>query len=191
MITSVFKNIAFVCFLLFTSTMSDAQPSADDSLKNYIYSNAKQNPYDFPIGNLIVHDEKGNVIFDQTKGVANIDLYEKYTAMAHDLYVNKQYYPSRKLYERALIVNIGKAKVKDRYDLAKCYMSLNMPDSAFSQLITIAEKRKYYNVYEINAEPSFQPLKTDPRWKRVQDGVSKNNQEIEKGLHNELPQIKN
>jgi hypothetical protein len=89
-----------------------------------------------------------------------------------------------------LIVNLGKAKVKDRYDLAKCYMSLNMPYSAFSQLITIAEKSKYYNVYEINAEPLFQSLKTDPRWKRVQDGVSKNNQEIEKGLNNELPQIR-
>jgi hypothetical protein len=175
---------------MFSSIMSEAQPSADDSLKNYIYSNTKQNPYDFTKGNLIVHDEKGNVIFDQTKGVANIDLYEKYTAMAHDLNRKKQYYPSRKLYERALIVNLGKAKVKDRYDLAKCYMSLNMPYSAFSQLITIAEKSKYYNVYEINAEPLFQSLKTDPRWKRVQDGVSKNNQEIEKGLNNELPQIR-
>lgn len=164
------------------------QSQIDDTLKNYLYTKKQGTIYDAVVnGHLILKDEKGKVLFNEVDGVPNLDLYNDFSNLAYELFKDGKFYGATKLYEKALVVNIGKARVKDRYVLARSYAKIGKVDAAINQLEIIAEKSKYYNYEEIIREKDFSSLQTHEKWSKIIKQIQKNQKNIEQELNNQLP----
>lgn len=164
--------------LVFSQTKKDSVPAVS-------FSNFPNNP-NVSNGNLILKDQDGNVIFDQSKNVANLELYEKFSRMGDELLSKRDFFKAMKMYETALVVNLDVAKVKHRLNLAKCYCAIGKNDSAFKQLFWIAEKSHYYFINELETEPLFEKLKDDDRWGILLELIKANKERADRRLNKDL-----
>lgn len=183
------RLILISCILsLIYCTTGYSQDNHDDTLKNYLYTKKQGSIYDAYVnGKLVITDENGKVIFNEDDGIPNMELFNEYVNLAANLFKNGKYYASSKLYEKAIVVNIGKARVIDRYTLARCYAKIGKQDAALTQLEIIAEKSRYYNYEELNRESDFTILHTYEKWQKIVKLVQQNQHNIEGQLNQQLP----
>ena len=102
-------------------------------------------------------------------------------------YKKKQFSKAIDLYTTAFIKNNDLGLVKHRYNLACCYAMINKYDSSFLQLFRIAEKGKYFNYSEIEAESCFKPLQGDRRWTKLIEIVRGNARKLEDEMNSKIP----
>ena len=183
------KIIILGIFLQFVfANFGYAQAQQEDTLKNYLYTKKQGSIYDAYVNNkLVIKDEKGNILFDEAEGKPNLELYNEYVNLGANLFKDGKFYGASKLYEKAIRVNIGKARVIDRYTLARCYTKLGKLDSALLQLETIAEKSRYYNYAELSGEKDFDSLHQHEKWSKILKLVQQNQRNIEGQLNQQLP----
>ena len=110
------------------------------------------------------------------------DTYKAYAQLANEYYDKKDYANASAFYSMAFYTMHDKGIPDDRYRAAIAYSSLNQFDSAFKNLIRLAEKTEFLNCETTEAQPEFQKLKSDPRWTRVRNSTCGTNYELHKVL---------
>jgi hypothetical protein len=112
----------------------------------------------------------------ETGGYAQtvVSKYISTTTAADSLFARKDYRAAVHLYDQAFKANNGLGKIGHRYKAAACYAQLNMADSAFSQLNTIAGKGKFSHYDMTAGDSSFEPLHNDPRWATLLNKILEN-----------------
>lgn len=117
---------------------------------------------------------------------------EKYTLLiktATNLYESKDYLKSGEKYSEAFVAFGGKGMVNDRYNAACSWALANQLDSAFVQLLKIAENGNYTNYGHITKDTDLNSLHGDKRWTRVIEIVKANKDKAEAGLDKSLVEI--
>jgi len=117
---------------------------------------------------------------------------EKYTLLiktATNLYESKDYLKSGEKYSEAFVALGGKGMVNDRYNAACSWALANQLDSAFVQLLKIAENGNYTNYGHITKDTDLNSLHGDKRWTRVIEIVKANKDKAEAGLDKSLVEI--
>jgi len=95
--------------------------------------------------------------------------YRDYVARAKDYFISKDYKNSAAFYSMAFTSFGDKGFGEDRYNAAIAYSQLNIADSAFKNLLRLAEKTDFLECKKIEAQQEFGVLKKDKRWQRVKE----------------------
>lgn len=117
---------------------------------------------------------------------------EKYSELiktAWSLYESKDYLKSGEKYSEAFVALGEKAMVNDRYNAACSWALANQPDSAFVQLVKIAENGNYTNYGHITTDTDLNSLHNDERWSTVIEIVKANQEKEEAKLDKPLVKI--
>lgn len=93
--------------------------------------------------------------------------YEELIKTAFALYEQKDYKGSAETYSKAFETKGWKGYQGDRYNAACSWALAGVADSAFFQLIRIAEKMNYTNLGHISKDSDLNSLHTDKRWGEV------------------------
>lgn len=92
-------------------------------------------------------------------------------------------------YTRAFNTIGGKGIPIDRYNAAQAWAQCNYPDSAFENLVRIAEKTSYANYYHITHDSALNILHKDKRWQPLLDTIRQNKQRLEYGYSSDINQL--
>lgn len=169
--------ISPLLLLLFSySTLAQKREKADTTvvLQNDNYANFRHSGTAPSPDITIPYESAGN----NGKPVLIAFDYKKITALADSNFNKKQYNAAIGLYTTAFKKNNDLGLVKHRYNLACCYAMTSNADSAFIQLFRIAEKGKYFNYAEIEADLCFKALHTSNKWKSLMAIIQKNAQQL-------------
>jgi len=119
---------------------------------------------------------------------SNAQDYAALVAKGDSLYQTKDFLQSAQAYNEAFRVNGDKGAVNARYNAACSWALAGQPDSAFVQLVRIAEKGNYTNYKHITTDADLNSLHQDPRWKKVTEWVAQNKEKAEANLNKPLVQ---
>ena len=111
--------------------------------------------------------------------------YPELIKKANAFYDGKEYRQSAETYSSAFASNGNKGRVNDRYNAACSWALAGNIDSAFSQLIRIANAH-YTDYNHLTTDPDLESLHTDARWKDVCSQVKQNKEKDEAGLDQHL-----
>jgi hypothetical protein len=105
--------------------------------------------------------------------------YDSLVNQAFGFYEIKEYKASAEKYAEAFAAFGGKAYPADRYNAACSWALAGTPDSAFVQLLKIANDGSYANLDHITSDSDLNSLHKDKRWKKVIRQVTANKQKEE------------
>src|SRR2546428_4005297 len=107
------------------------------------------------------------------------ELYTQLTVQADSLFKIKDFARSSRAFTWAFRVNGWRGSITDRYKAA-CSWSMNKnADSAFYQLIKIAEVGYFSDLEQLTAEPWLTPIHLDARWPMLLETVKLNKTRLE------------
>ncbi len=116
-------------------------------------------------------------------------LYDQLISEAWKLYESQSYQASANKYMEAFVAFDNKGFINDRYNAACSWALAGNVDSAFVQLLKIAQGGHYTNLSHIRTDTDLNSLHDDPRWKEVIEAVTLNKEKSEIGLDKELVAI--
>lgn len=105
--------------------------------------------------------------------------YDELVREAFALYEKKEFAASAARYSAAFASLGWKGQSNDRYNAACSWALAGRPDSAFFNLLRIAEKMDYANVAHITGDADLNALHTDDRWTALIDLIRANKERIE------------
>jgi hypothetical protein len=105
---------------------------------------------------------------------AQSEVYSSHITQAEAFYNKGAYAAAAGAYSEAFRSFGWKGYKQDRYNAAKAWAQAGTPDSAFFNLIRLAEKMSYDNLQELNSEPAFNSLKPLPQWQKLNEMVRAN-----------------
>ncbi len=186
------NKILFIILFLFAHNLYSQPNTKNDTtvvLKTDNYSNFKTPEQAYPYSGTFDIDSGG---LKKGEGPGKLKMvssdYDETIKQADKLFRKKQFQKAADLYILAFKVNNDLGQVKHRYNAGCCFAMLNKADSAFYQLYRIAEKGKYFNYREIEAEKYFKPLHDDKRWLPLIEIVKSNGKKLEDELNSKTPQ---
>ncbi|MBK7465379.1 MAG: hypothetical protein IPJ43_00435 [Saprospiraceae bacterium] len=115
--------------------------------------------------------------------------YSYLVKIADSLYNAKDYKTSAYNYSEAFKANGWKALPNDRYNAACSWALAGIPDSAFFQLVQIANYSNYTNYGHITTDPDLNSLHNDDRWKVLLEKIKQNKDKAEVNLNKPLVAI--
>jgi uncharacterized protein YxeA len=174
MIKTIISLLLFVLSSLCAYTQQETKKDTTLVLKNDDYSNFRRSNK-MPSQAITIPYDTTN---QNSKPVLIAFDYKKMANLADSNYKKKQFRTAIDLYTTAFKKNNDLGLVRHRYNLACCYVMTKNLDSAFIQLFRIAEKGKYFNYSEIEAEPCFKTLQSDSRWTKLIGVIKKNAQDL-------------
>lgn len=118
-----------------------------------------------------------NLIFSQVS-----DTYQAYAKLANEYFEKKDYVNAAAFYSMAFYTMHDRGIPSDRYRAAIAYAGLNQTDSAFKNLLRLAERTEFLNCEIIEAEPEFVKLKKDACWTTIRNKTCGTNFELHKVL---------
>ena len=114
--------------------------------------------------------------------------YLEYINKADSFLYKNQYLEATLNYSKAFEINNGLGRIKDRYNAACCWATLNNKDSAFYQLSRISRVPTYSDYEKFESEEALTTLHNDIRWKTIIDKLKENKKNIEIMLQTEMQQ---
>ncbi len=100
--------------------------------------------------------------------------YNGLIRVADSLYLEKNYKNSVAAYSEAFKTKGWRGRAQDRYNAARAWSMLNVPDSAFFALSRITDNLYFSNEDKITKEEAFWSLHTDSRWLPLIERIKKN-----------------
>jgi len=115
--------------------------------------------------------------------------YNQYVNEAENLYESKEYLKSGQKYSNAFFALGNKGTLSDRYNAACSWALANQPDSAFVQLLRIAEIGNYTDLKFLTSDSDLNSLHSDERWNIVIGTIQSNRQNLDEFLISVLDTI--
>ena len=110
------------------------------------------------------------------------DTYKAYAKLANEYFDKKDYLNASTFFSMAFYTMHDKGIGDDRYRAAISYAVLNQADSAFKNLLRLAEKTEFLDCEKTESQPEFEKLKKDPRWTTVRNLICGTNYALHKVL---------
>ena len=108
--------------------------------------------------------------------------YDQLVNEAGQLYDSKDYQKSGEKYSEAFVVAGNKGTLVDRYNAACSWALADQPDSAFVQLIKIAEDGHFTELDLIRNDPDLSSLHMDERWDLLIGKIEFNRKDLDEYL---------
>lgn len=105
---------------------------------------------------------------------AQSDLYIQKVKKGETHIASGEYQKAAKCYSEAFESFGWRGFLPDRLNAARAWAMAGVPDSAYFNLMRIAERIDYGNLEELTTDFYFQSLKSDPRWPILYNLVEKN-----------------
>jgi hypothetical protein len=114
--------------------------------------------------------------------------YDSWANTADSLYKAKNYLASAKAFSKAFQTLSWRAAPEHRYAAASSWALANVPDSALSQLVKLAEESKFEELTRLQTDVNFKSLKKDARWNKLILDVTANKKQGDRIRKNPLAQ---
>ncbi|AFD06019.1 DUF6624 domain-containing protein [Solitalea canadensis] len=117
---------------------------------------------------------------------AQAEIYQTLTKSADSLFKAKEYKKSTYTYTWAFRVNGWRGTIADRYNAARAWSMLGVPDSAYHHLLRMAQQAGFSDYERIINDEALTSLHDDRRWGTLLKAVRRNEEKAAVNMDRQL-----